>query len=298
MKLPPSDSIFGTDPREAYQRFLDAPETAEPAMQPQEIPAPTLDSMLENPAEWILLPGRKHGSHNNGYSYCDILVGVHRLGYCEKVGETAKNRGFAVQNTAKERDGHEYIGNITWEQGLLLNVELFKCMALHPRNLVDLYLHLKNGIDGKVPVVNGASKEIDTETLQKVYDEIFGLRAPYRGEYLDAKFKERAFGSFFPSYQMEMDYGHANYDGKAHSQHTVRLQGGVRKSGFVDLSSANAWGIPMRGSNTKETYCRLPESKYVAVFIAEQEFQILSFRRHPENSDESVGIRPVRIYKP
>ncbi len=300
MKLPPSDSIFGTNPSGAYQRFLDAPETAEPPTQPQEIPTPelTLDSMLGNPAEWILLPGKQHAT----YEYPDLLLGMHRLGCDVQVEQAAQKLGFKVQNTATEQNGREYIGNITWEQGLKLNL-LLGNFTMTPRQFVDFHLLLKEGVQGKREVYNGADEQIDIKTLQNVHDEIFGLRAPERAEWLDASFEE-VMGLFL-NYQHIIDDG----DGTLKPQRSdpIETQGTLDYEGYVNLRYTNYLGLPIetkRHRNSEEIYYLPSRRDSAIVLLVLLDRSVDSYKVWlrcdwcPSIVDEALGVRPVRLYQP
>ena len=82
-------------------------------------------------------------------------------------------------NTAQEKNGHLYIGDIVQEDALRLNLNRGNG-TLNPRQFIDLKGLLEKGIYQEEKVLYPDGKEIDKGILERVYDEIFGLREPVR----------------------------------------------------------------------------------------------------------------------
>ena len=87
---------------------------------------------LRNPEDYLVLPGRTHGV----FSYEDTLVSMYRLGMSPEVEQAAQHLGFKIANSAKEKNGRDYIGDLNWEQGLKLNLSLGG-RTLNPRQYVN-----------------------------------------------------------------------------------------------------------------------------------------------------------------
>src|SRR3989344_1285396 len=129
---------------------------------------------------YFLLPGKRHGN----YEYNDLRVSMHRLSFPIDTmhGMATEALGFEVRETAREKNGNPYIGNIDREEALRLNLVLGNA-TFNLRQFFDFKEYLESG-----KVYDGNGKIIDRKIAESVWDEIFGERKPWRGEHLDARF--------------------------------------------------------------------------------------------------------------
>src|SRR3989304_829883 len=65
---------------------------------------------IQDPQNYIILESTTQ--------HPDLLISMHRLSYTPEVEKAAKSLKLALQNTAEEKDGHKYIGNIQHQQAL------------------------------------------------------------------------------------------------------------------------------------------------------------------------------------
>jgi len=212
---------------------------------------------LSNPEDYILLPGKTH----RNYTYQDLLVSMYRLGISPEVEQAAQSLDFQVENTAKEQNHRDYIGNINWNQALTLNLSL-KGLTLNLRQFADFLLLLKSG-----NAVNGRGERVLESKLAEILNEIVEVKEPWRSEWLDADFK------YLDSNKKPVA---ENQTGEPYIYHTHELKNGIlvpkyreklesclMKEGFVALQTMNKQGLPTeQGSDFR--YC-MPRKGNVSV---------------------------------
>jgi hypothetical protein len=168
---------------------------------------PTTHSIITNPTDiddpqnWIILEGRDH----RGYFYGDMNVCMHRLGLDERVKLKLEELGFyegllkaagkdnnKVQNpidSAEELGGRRYLGYVNSVEARVLNLALGK-VTLNPRQMFDLRLDLESALGGKKKIHDARGREIGNDRIRVFYNEMFEVRNPWKGEWLDAEFKK------------------------------------------------------------------------------------------------------------
>ncbi len=236
---------------------------------------------LKNPASYIFLPERTHGS----YSYPNTWVSKKRLGFNKDVEEIAKKLNLTVQNTAKEKDGHDYIGSINHKQSLDIN-EALGNITLTQRQYIDLFLLLKSG-----NVLDGNTARVSKSDIESILDEMLGKRDPGRSEWTSNKFKD-VRGTLNIIYPV--------FKGGKWQEVTEPLEHYVKESCYVDLASFNRQGMPTRKSTIQKykfgenIYYYPPVDCAVAWFYAVSDGAWLSCGRGPSNSYTGLGVRPSR----
>ncbi len=211
---------------------------------------------ISNPERRIILPTRTHGS----YSYPDIVVDMHRLGYDASVEKAAKELGITAANSGKEKEGHGYVGNINWETALKLNQRLGN-FTLNPRQFIDLKELLEAGIDKNKKVYDGKGKALDLKVIRQIYNEITEVREPWRSEWLDAKFLDIGGA-------LRINYGHRLVNGNLTADKSEVLEAYVGENSWIDVNSFNRQGLPTKKSSTQKLYFRYPVNGAVAGFDA------------------------------
>src|SRR3989344_2719244 len=119
---------------------------------------------IPNPESYLILEGKQYGT----YSYPDLLVSMHRLGFTDEAGRVAQKFGLSVQNTAQEQNGIDYIGNVQHKQAIDL-VKGLNFIPLTPRLYVDFLKEVRFGIDG-MAVYNGLGNKIPEEKLLALWN--------------------------------------------------------------------------------------------------------------------------------
>ena len=223
--------------------------------------------------DYMLLEGRSH----RDYEYPDTLVAKHRLGYAPWVKEVSADiMGLKLKNTAKEKCGHAYMGGIIWRDSLRLAL-LLDHFIVNIRQGVDLKLLL----DSK-KVFDGNGKKLNPLEIEAINEEIFGLRAPWRGEHLDATFYNGKI-----SYDHHLNKYLELIPGRAED-----LKMGVAKYCRIDLLSCNEQGLPTKEGNDINYW--YPRDSAVARFIAYSDWAGLDCLRDPQISDVALGVRLAR----
>jgi len=182
-KLP--DKIFGIDTEDAYKRFLKRKESKE---EPGQKPLVRIPTIIEDPNDFIIINSRYHGDYHSP----DLLVQIHKLRYTSEVEQASKTLGFNVSDTSEESDKTPYIGNINHEQALSLNQRLGN-VTLSPINVTDLIYRLIQAIKGNETILYEDGKtQVPKEILKYMLNEMIEVRAPYRAEWLGARFGSKS----------------------------------------------------------------------------------------------------------
>lgn len=273
--LPPSEGL-----EELARELLEG----KPAGNAREIP-PVTD--ITNPQDYILLKGRTHGR----YSYPDLLVCKYKLGLSPKVETAAKTLSLSVQNTAKETNGREYIGNINWNQGLSLALTLGG-QVLPLREFADFLLMLKSG-----KASNGKGESIKKQELENLLSEITQVREPWRAEWLDADFKylDKNGNLVAPDKKgnFHIFYNHELKNGILVPKYKEALEPCLMTNCKIALASMNNRGMPTQEGNDFNYWAPLNDNNSVAGFGAGSDGADLYCHRYPLDSDSALGVRLV-----
>lgn len=239
---------------------------------------------INDPENYIYLPGRTYGN----YSYLDSLVAMHRLSYDDShVQEAAKRLNLELKNTSEERNRRGYIGKITWDEALKLNLVMGN-YTMGQRHGIDFLLLLKEGIEEKIPIFNGLKKQIPLTTLNEIYDEIISVRDPIRGEWLDA------------------DFGFMNNKFWVYSEHILKgkilesrrkeilLPCLMNERKKIKLISCNEQGMPTKKGKDIAYSCPVKHRQSVARLVAYSDRAGLGCGRDPSESYDFLGVRAVR----
>lgn len=290
MSIEIPDKWLGKPVEGALERALQSGKTkkvpATPAT-PSKVIQPT--TVITDPQNWMVLEGRTHGTDN----YPDLMVSMHRLGMSPRVEQLAKTLRYNVANTAEEKDGTPYIGNIDWTEALTLNVSLGN-RTLTPRQGIDLLLDLRESISGKSKknrkvIYDGNAQPIDPDRIKGLYEEIIKVREPWRGEWLDARFRKVGTGMF-------IDYDHKlSFPNKGlHNLKSVLLGSYMGDADYMDLESASLEGLGTKKSRAQTLYFWPPSGGTVAGFGADSGGAGLVCDEDPANRDSGLGVRPAR----
>lgn len=243
------------------------------------------ESMALKAKDTIILPAMNWGS----FSYDDSLIAVHRLGDSDFVRQTLRDYSWrtVLKNTASERSGTGYIGDITWFDSMKLAYFLGG-HATTNRQLIDFKKLLEAGIKEKKKVFNGKGNRLPREYLQRVHDEIFARREPYRGEWLDADFK-------VVNGVLRINHSHIVVNEKLIPKHSDVLISQKLDDGYVNQRSFNHQGIAEKLCDESEIYQVFPigDNNSVARFDAGSGWAGLNCDRNPSGTIASLGVRLV-----
>jgi hypothetical protein len=235
-----------------------------------------LTTKLRNPEDYILLPGKTHGNYN----YNDLLVSMYRLGMNPEVEQIAGKLGYSLSNSATEKNGRKYIGNINWVQALKLNLSLGG-KTLNLRQFADFLILLKSG-----DAVDGNGRKINKNKLDDVLYEILGIRETYRAEWLDADFKyiNEKLWLYSEHYLDSNGVLTPNYKNLLDSCL-------MTKGDKINLSSMNVQGMPIEKGNDFYYWCPDKDNKSFARCGADSGGSNLNCSWGPCGSNSSLGVR-------
>ena len=121
-----------------------------------------------------------------------------RLTYCPAVEKAGKELGLKPQNTSRDSLGRDFVGNINWFESLKLNLALG--VGTPDFNEFRTYGELLyQGMIEEIKVYDVSGKELSADFLRGVFDDIFGIKSPWRAEYIDADFKKGKDGLYINS---------------------------------------------------------------------------------------------------
>ncbi len=235
---------------------------------------------MEEGNQFLILPGRKY----EGYEYPDLDVSIYRTGFNTGVELIDKRI-----NTAQEKSGNLYIGDIVQEEALRLNLCLGHDGTPTIRQLLDLKHLLERGIDDEEKVLYADGKKVNREILMAVYDEIFDSRLPWRGEFLDAHF-ELKNGVLYLNQDHKLVYGLLI---PQYSQPV--LEDTLMENCDIDLKSCNEQGLATRKGNGVIRYSH-PFKDSVAWFSAYSNQVGLFCDGNSIYQDRSLGVRAKKIH--
>lgn len=274
--------LFGKVVDGSLERLLKNTKGDKENKSPRKPKAQIVSQDIDNPENWILLEGRQHDT----YQYGNLFVCMHSLGYDANVEKAARDLGLNVANTAKEKDGTDYIGSINWEDALKLNLALGNT-TLTPRQGMDLMYDLRQGFVGRKKIYDAKGKELDKKIVRKMFDEIWGVREPWRAEWLDARFVEDG--------GMKMLYGHElDVNSNLNPQYNEPLEDCLTEDNLVNVRSANRQGMFTKSSDKGDFYFYYPRDGAVARFDAFSDGALLCCDRNPSDRITSLGVRAVR----
>ena len=214
-------------------------------------------------------------------------MGKQRLSANPLVEATARKIGLEnIENTALMAGGHahDYIGNMTWNQALSLNLSLGG-QTLNLRQFADFLILLKSG-----KARDGKGKEIHGKELLGIYDEITSVRGHFRSERLDARFEKK--DGF-----LKINYNHSLNGGNLKPGREENLKDFLRKDKSpginIDdwISSATYQGLPSLQTKEGNLFYWHPRDGMVAWFLAVSVRAYLDCYGGPASSDPVLGVR-------
>lgn len=245
---------------------------------------PTVVSPEISPADYLLLEARDAGND----SYPDLWVCKYRLGVSPAVVAVRGIVGAALEDTATEKNGRKYIGNINQGTALRLNLSL----GGRTPNLTILRDFSKLLDSGRA--FDGNGKKARKSELSQILGEIFEVREPWRAEWLEDSFREAQAGLVL----------NKNY----------RLENGVLKLGYSELVQeclmedrtpagisfkdwiihATSQGLPLKNIKSGSFYSWAPRAGCVARFVAYSDRAYLDCDWDPDVTFSSLRVRHVR----
>jgi len=254
-----------------------------------ETPKPTesLNSTTEidyqvNPSDYILLEGK---SGKEGYP--DLWVCKYRLGTSSVVENAGKSIRINLKNTAQEKNGRRYIGNINREQAVKLNLTLGG-RTLNTRLGKDFFALLlsEEAFDGK-------GKKIKSPELSQIANEIMQVRAPYRAELFEDYFSGTGE-------ELILNKNYVLDNGVLKPEYSRNLTNCLmedRTSG-IDLKNwlenSTAQGFPRKHVKSGNLWYWHPRVDKSVGFLADSDYAYFDCGRYPQGTCAGLGVRHVR----
>lgn len=237
-----------------------------------------------NPADYILLEGQ---SGKDGYP--DLWVCKYRLGLSPVVEAVGGEIGMRLQNTAKESNGKEYIGNINREQALRLNLMLGG-RTLNTRTGKDFFKLLFFG-----EVFDGNGEKISNAESSEIAEEITGMRKrnPHRAELFEDYFTKGDDG-------LILNKNYVLQDGVLVPEYSRVLTSCLMKDKTPGISlvswleKSTAQGYPRKNIKSDKLWYFHPRQDSAVRFDAESGMSYLLCHGNPLRLGDGFGARHVR----
>lgn len=250
------------------------------------VPETSLKTPSFDKSQYVLLEGQDYGAGNK---YDNCLVSMARNSYSPEIAEIGKKLNCNVQNTSKDSLGREFIGNINWAEALKLNLSLGgKTLTL--RQYADFLKLLKSG-----KAYDGNGKKIDSKVLEKIFNDITQVKAPWRAEWIDGDFK-------YKDNKLYLAQSHVlDCSGNLIAQYTKPLDEclmedrtpGINLEQWVENPTRQ--GLPKKNIKNGNHYywCPNKDNNSVAGFYADSGGAYLDCSRDPTNTNSVLGVRIV-----
>ncbi len=244
-------------------------------------PATTLVIIAQE--NYILLPQTKE--------HPDLLIAKNRLAYDSEVEKAGKKLGLSLQD-----NNQGYIGYIDWNKSHNLLKELDSFM-LNPKLFTEFLKLLKSG-----NAFNGNKKQVNSNELETILNEIIEVRNPWRAEWLDNKYFKQGgilgFGS-----KLSVTYHKFDSSGKL-VQVTEDLDPDTlmeTKTWGISLddwiNNPNSQGLPKSNVKDGSLYYLKPIEGKAARFDAVAAWAHLDYVGVPDYSYAVLGVRGAKIFK-
>lgn len=236
-----------------------------------------------NPEDYILLEGKNSGKD----SYPDLWICKYRLRADNDIKSAGKQLGLSIRNTAKEKNGRGYLGNINKEQALKLNL-LLGGRTLNSRVGKDFFALLLSG-----KAFDGKGKKISKLELSQIADEIFRVRAPYRAEWFEEGFTgQRDNLTLNKNYVLQGDVLVSEY---SHNLTTCLMEDrnpGIEFESW--LTNSTAQGLPRKSVESGKVWYWHPRPDRAVRFVAGPDGASFICGRGPRSNGAWLGVRHVR----
>jgi len=286
--MPPTINISDKDYQALKQlgirhKVVEPAELAESRTAPQQTPEPPSINYEPNPSDYVFVPGIKTGKEKRP----DLWVCKYRLGMSPEVEQAGKSLSLQLENTAKEKNGKDYIGNINREQAIRLNLLL----GGRTSNLRLTKDFLKLLFSGKA--LDGNRKNIRDSELANIANEITELRAPYRAEWFEDYFTTQGDELILnKNYVLSGDVLVPEY---SNPLTTCLMEDRLPGIDLQDwLTKSTAQGLPRKNIKQAKLWYWYPRENGASRFVANPDDADLDCYGDPLISNSRLGVRHVR----
>jgi hypothetical protein len=244
---------------------------------------PAVLTLLDlNPADFIFLEG-KDGKEGHP----DLWAAKYRLQASPLVKIIGESAGLQLSDTAKEKNGRGYMGNINQEQALRLNL-LLGGRTINAKIATELFevLLSRKAYDG-----NG--KKIKDSEQDFILDEIVGVRGPVRAEWYEDSFKSK-------NGELILMKNYILQNGVLVPSYVNPLQPCLMQSKAPGISfknwveNANNQGWPRENIENGGFHYWPPTNETVAGFRADSDWAVLYGSAYRQGAGALLGARHLR----
>ena len=281
-----SEQIEQEEKREALKDKLKGKK--QPA---QPIPGPVQEPLiipainLQDPENYLLLQQTQ--------DHPDILIAKYRLGLNNEVEQATKQLNLTLENTAKEQNGHDYIGRINHPQSL----DLAKALGFFTLPISYFRENLRNlreGSLGNLVVYDGKGNKLERKELKSLFKEITEVRDPWRSEWLNDRYIEKSNGLYVV--RNKFDSSGKLVEATEELDKDTLMQNKIPGIDLDDwLNSSTEQGLPRKNTQDGSLYYWSPTANYVAWFDAGSGWAGLCCYWGPLSSDAGIGVRVARV---
>ena len=278
-----NEQVEQEEKREKLKEKLKAKKTPEQPEQKEPLIIPAAN--LQDPEDYILLQQTR--------DHPDILIAKYRLGLNAEVEQVAKQLSLTLQNTAKEQNGHDYLGNINHPQSL----DLAKALSFFTLPVSYFREHLRNlreGFLGNILVYDGKGKKLERKELEALFNEITEVRSPWRAEWLNDRCIEKKKDIYVVRNKFDSS-------GKL-TEATEQLDKDALRQNKLPGISLDEWlnnsteqGLPRKNIQDGSLYYWNPVANSVARFDADSDGAFLGYSWYPWGSYAVLGVRVARV---
>ncbi|MBU0958031.1 MAG: hypothetical protein KKF56_04455 [Nanoarchaeota archaeon] len=266
------------DPRAL--RLLDAAGVDYRLVETQKPTEPARAGFEVDPSDYLFLEAKKG---RDGYP--DLLVCKYRLGATSAVQAAGQTLGLNLQNSTTEKNGRGYVGHINKKQAVRLNLAL-EGRTQNFRIAKDVFALLLSG-----KAYDGNGKKVSRTELSAIFDEIAGVRAPWRSEWYEDDFTQGDDG-------LVLNKNYAPDGENLVPRYSQRLTTCLMRDKGIDLrdwvANSTAQGFPRKGVKSGDTYFWHPRQDRAAGVGACAGGSFLVCGRYPQGSYSRLGVRHVR----
>jgi len=244
---------------------------------------PALSTSDLNPADFLFLEGR-----DGKEGHPDLWYSKHRLQTSPSVKQIGKNLGLDLADTAQEKNGRGYIGNINHGQALRLNL-LLGGRTTNAKIETDVFRMLLSG-----KAYDGRGKIVDKGEIDGLLDEKVGVRNPGRAEWLEDSFKSAGNGIvLMKNYVLQGDVLVPSYNAPLRGCLMNNKTPGINFRNWVKNSTSQGW--PRANIKEGETYYWSPTAGNVARLVAYSGRAYLVGNGDPHVANSWLGVRHLRV---
>jgi len=250
------------------------------------MPTQEFDPERLDPRDFIFLEG-KDGKEGHP----DLWVAKYRLSASPEIQVVGRSLGLTLEDTAQEKNGRGYLGNVNQEQAVKLNLSLGG-RTLNVGTARELFGALLSE-----KVFDGNGDKIPKREQSRIMNEITAVREPYRAEWYEDTFSNE-------DGELVVNRNYALQNGVLVPTYSEQLESCLMESRTPGISlkdwvkKATSQGFPGKNVRKGALYFWPPTNGAGAGFNANSYWAYLGGDWGPTGSSPALGVRCVRRFEP